>query len=127
MKRNVRTRPSAWDFIIIALICVAALMAALFPVLFSHDASYVKITLDYGHEVVLPLSSDTVYEVESNGYALSVHIQGGAVYVTDATCPDRVCVNSGRIGRDGEVIVCVPAMVTVEIVSEEEGADYVIG
>lgn len=127
MRRTVRTRPSAWDFVIIALVCFAALSAALFPVLFSHDAAYAKITLDYGHEVVLPLAKDTVYEVESNGYTLCVHVEDGAAYITDATCPDRVCVNSGRISRDGEVIVCVPAMITVEIVSEEEGADYVIG
>lgn len=127
MKREVRTSPSAWDFIVIGLVLTAALTAALFPALFSRDAAYARITLDHGHEVVLPLSQDTVYDVDSNGYTLSVHIEDGAVYITDATCPDRVCVNSGRIVRDGEIIVCVPAMITVEIVSEKEGADYVVG
>lgn len=50
-----------------------------------------------------------------------VHIHGGEVSVTEANCPNHVCVEHTPIHRSGECIVCLPHKLVVEI--ESEGGD----
>ena len=47
--------------------------------------------------------------------------------MTDADCPDKICVNHATISDVGESIVCLPHRVVVEIVSsdgETDNADF---
>ena len=39
---------------------------------------------------------------------------------TESDCPDKVCVNTGRIGKPGQIAACVPNRVYVKIVSSEQ-------
>jgi hypothetical protein len=38
-------------------------------------------------------------------------------------CKNQVCVNTGKISKAGETIVCLPNYVIVEIVSSKEGGE----
>lgn len=49
-----------------------------------------------------------------------LHIEEGTVYLTEASCPDHLCVKQGIIRRAGESIVCLPNQVVVELRSEQE-------
>lgn len=42
------------------------------------------------------------------------------VDMTDADCPDGLCVNQRPISSDGESIICLPNQVVVQIVSQDE-------
>ncbi len=55
-----------------------------------------------------------------NGYNI-VHVEGGAVSVTEADCPDKVCVKQGRITGSAYPIVCLPHKLTIRIVSGDGG------
>ena len=126
--RQMRVKMSFWDIVVIAAICIAALLIALIPLFAQNEGSFVKVTAGLSAEsVLLPLEEDGLHTFESNGHALTIEIKEGGVSVIDATCPDRVCISSGRISRGGEIIVCVPSMITIEILSENEEADYVVG
>ena len=126
--RQMRVKMSFWDIVVIAAICIAALLIALIPLFAQNEGSFVKVTAGLSAEsVLLPLEEDGLHTFESNGHALTIEIKEGSVSVIDATCPDRVCISSGRISRGGEIIVCVPSMITIEILSENEEADYVVG
>ena len=125
---QMRAKMSVWDIVVIAAICIAALLIALIPLFAQNEGSFVKVTAGLSAEsVLLPLEEDGLHTFESNGHALTIEIKEGSVSVIDATCPDRVCISSGRISRGGEIIVCVPSMITIEILSENEEADYVVG
>ncbi|HBE87040.1 MAG TPA: hypothetical protein DDW53_19330, partial [Lachnoclostridium sp.] len=39
--------------------------------------------------------------------------------ITEASCPDKVCVRTGKIHRSGELIVCLPNRVVITIEGEE--------
>lgn len=39
------------------------------------------------------------------------------VWVSEATCPDKICVHQGKIHMDGEIIVCLPNKMTAQIKS----------
>ena len=48
-------------------------------------------------------------------------IRDGAVWVEEANCKNRICVRHAAIRRDGEIIVCRPHRLTVEVTDGEAG------
>lgn len=59
-------------------------------------------------------SEETAVIHEEWGYNLVV-IEDGRAYVKEADCRDKICVDHTPISRQGEMIVCLPHKVTVEI------------
>ena len=53
--------------------------------------------------------------VETDAGSNTVTIDGNTIAVTDADCPDRICVKTGAISRRGEVIACLPHRLLIEI------------
>ncbi len=51
-----------------------------------------------------------------NGEML-IEIKEGRIRVRESDCPRKICVNTGWIKTPGQVIVCVPNKVLVEIKS----------
>lgn len=47
----------------------------------------------------------------------TVVIENGQVYMESADCPDQVCVKHKAICKDGEMIICLPNEVFVEVES----------
>ena len=47
-------------------------------------------------------------------------IQDGEVNMTEADCPDKLCMHQGPISISGETIVCLPNKVVIEIVGKDE-------
>lgn len=50
-------------------------------------------------------------------------IADGAVSMTEADCPDRICVHTKSIDARGGTIVCMPNRVVLEIVDPGESGD----
>ena len=78
-----------------------------------------------GAEVMrLPLREDARAAVpQTQGFANTVEIAGGAVRVVDANCPDHTCENQGWIRYDGEMIVCLPHRLIVTVSGGEQVTD----
>ena len=78
-----------------------------------------------------PLDVDASYTITGvNGGTNLLVIEDGAARIEEASCPDGVCVHTGRIRRNGQSIVCLPNQVVVEIVSDTEnssGVDITVG
>lgn len=73
-----------------------------------------------------PLDRDASYTITgANGGTNLLVIEDGAARIEEASCPDGVCVHTGRIRRNGQSIVCLPNQVVVEIVSETENSSGV--
>ena len=49
----------------------------------------------------------------------TVHVEPGRISVTEADCPDGICVAQGAIDKGGVPIVCMPHHLVVKI----EGSD----
>ena len=45
----------------------------------------------------------------------TVHVEPGAISVTEADCPDKVCVAMGKLTGDGIPIICMPHRLLIEI------------
>lgn len=53
----------------------------------------------------------------------TIHIEDGKIWIHDATCPDKVCLSQGKISNDGELIVCLPNKLLVQIKDNQETED----
>ena len=111
--------------ILLVLLLVGALLWAF---LAAERGDAARISVEGETVAALPLSKDTVYPITSRGHHLTVRIENGEVFVTDADCPDKVCQNTGKVSAKGTSIVCAAAGVSVQITGGGDGnADFVAG
>ncbi len=108
------------DIICIALlIAVGGLLWLFLRPGTSADNATVRISVDgtlYG-----TYDLDTDQEIDIQGTNTCV-ISEGRVYMSDADCPDHLCVKTGSIAAPPASIVCLPNKVVIEI---EKSADSI--
>lgn len=64
----------------------------------------------------LDLTKDTELVLnDGNGGSNTITVKNGTVSVTEANCPDLVCVRTGAISQTGEVIACLPHKLIITI------------
>jgi len=63
--------------------------------------------------------------VTVNGVA--IEIDGNRARVTASPCRDKLCVHAGWLERPGDVAVCLPQRVIVEMRGGKSGVDGVAG
>ena len=73
-----------------------------------------------------PLSEDTEVIIPGvRGFNNHLVIRDGKADITEAFCPDKICVHERSINKAGETLVCLPNKVVVEIEGERGGIDAV--
>lgn len=84
-------------------------------------AVIVEVSVDGVVSQQLDLSKDGEYVIQGyNNGSNTLIIENGEAWISDATCPDKVCIHQGKISRSGEMIVCLPNLMIAKIVGEEE-------
>ena len=117
------------DYLLIAGILLAALLVFLF---FGRKASGKAgaVRVQIGDEVyaVYPLDQDReeLLAGYDGGENLLV-IKGGEAWISQADCPDRLCVSQGRISKKGQMILCLPHRIILTVISGEEEMDGISG
>ena len=113
------------DIIFIGVLLVVALIAFfVIDKFIKKDGNKVVIKVD--GEIVKIVNLTDTNNIIVNGYdggTNTVVIENGIVYMTEADCPDKICVNTGKISKIGETIVCLPHRVVVEIQGEVPQSD----
>ena len=75
----------------------------------------------------LDLRQDTVFTVEGPAGENTVTVTGGEVFVSQADCPDQVCVLHGPLRRTGGPIVCLPNRLSIQWIERDAAVDAVSG
>ena len=65
----------------------------------------------YGHGAVR-----VALTLEEEGGSNTVQVEKGRIRVSEADCPDQICVNQGWISGGAVPIVCLPHRLMIEIV-----------
>ncbi len=110
------------DILLLFGILLAAFGLWLVPVLLNKDMPAMVSVLQDGRTLGLyPLTEDRTVSIPygEEHYNLLL-ISGGKVLVSDADCPDRLCVSQRAISRKGESIICLPHRLVIQIESKEE-------
>lgn len=116
------------DILLILAVLVVAGGAWLYTWLSRVPGGEVVVSIE-GEEVHrLPLFEDVEISVGEGGKSNILTISGGEAWISEASCPDHVCVKSGKVSYDGQTIVCLPNKVVVSIEGgEDSGLDGVTG
>ena len=115
------------DLIIVGVLLLAAL--ALFFLMRARQdrdtgaGARAVVTVDGPEIGSYPLQKSGTFPL--NGGTNILVVENGEAWVSEADCPDKVCMGMGRISRNGEFIACLPnrLLIVVEGAAEQSPVD----
>ena len=109
------------DLILGAAVIIAAAGIWLGFELLKEDGAFAVVTVDSVVTEKYPLDTDAEIRLESEngGYNILV-IKDGKADITEASCPDHVCVDQRSISKTGEAITCLPNKTVITIEGPQE-------
>ena len=115
------------DLLLAAGILSVALALGLFFHLRKSPGAEVLVFVD-GEEIArYALSQDTCVTIGDDEHYNTLEIAGGSARVTAASCPDGLCRKQGAVRADGEMIVCLPNRLVVEVRGGAAETDQRVG
>ena len=112
------------DLILIGIIVAVIAAVCLTVFLTKEDGACVIVRIDGKQVATYSLLEDGEYSL--NGGTNVLRIQDGKAYLTEADCPDHLCVKQGKVDQTGETITCLPNRLTVTVYgAEDSGVDLV--
>lgn len=116
----MRTKTQKKDLIFIGLILIAGIIFLLIFLVNTSEGQKAIVTIDGEKVAEYDLTKDCTYTIKTeNGYN-EITIKDGKISVTDASCPDHLCMNMGAINKSGETIVCLPNKLVITIEAAEK-------
>ncbi len=119
-----------WDKYLIVLMLLLSLVGIYFVKNYSTNSGekYISVQVD-GKEVKkisfgANMIGKTIDVKTMFGYN-KIEIGDGKVRVIEADCPDKLDVKQGWISTQGEIIVCLPNRMVVEIKSDKSSVDEI--
>lgn len=116
----------------VLLIVILALFALSFNFLFSRVESgrprgaVVAVAVGGKTLRTIPLAESGSHVHESGGGRNVFEIAGGHVKMTEANCPDGLCLRQKSVSKSGEAIVCLPHKLVLTVEGgEPAGVDAV--
>lgn len=104
------------DLILIIFLTLTSVGMLIGISLFSKKGATVVVSVDGKEVASFPLDEDTVYNIGGyHGGENILEVKDGKAHLTDASCPDKLCVSMGYINKSGQSIICLPNKVVIEI------------
>ncbi len=112
------------DIILISGLFAMFLIIILALQIFRNGGNKVLVSVDGVEKYTFDLDKDIDFEIEGyEGGTNHLVIKDGEAYLTEASCPDHICVYMGKISDVGQSIICLPNRVVVEIVGDKNSPD----
>lgn len=106
------------DFILIGIIVVLIAAVCLTVFLTKEEGACVIVRVDGQQVATYSLTENGEYSL--NGGTNILCIKDGKAFLTEANCPDHLCVKQGKIDQTGETITCLPNRLTVTVYGAED-------
>jgi len=76
----------------------------------------------------IPLFEDNEIDIHNTSgiHINTLRIENGRAIMVYADCPDKLCVERGAVSHTGEIIVCLPNRVVVEITGRQSEYDAIV-
>lgn len=115
------------DIILISSIILIVICIFLVINLLKKDGTYV-VVIHNGKEVEkypLNINREIRLSFSENKYNILV-IEDGKVYIKEASCPDKFCINQATISKTGEAITCLPNKTVIKVIGGEPEVDVIV-
>ncbi len=111
------------DLILVAVCLFVSLGLWLGVTLWKKPGEIAVVSVD-GEEIGrFSLSEDREEVIETKNGKNILIIKDGKADMTEASCPDGLCVRQRAVSKTGETIVCLPNRVTVTIIGGDASVD----
>lgn len=118
------------DYILIVLLILVSVGSFFFMRIPSSGTGKTAIVKVDGQIVKeIPFTQENVgkhFVIESKYGRNVVEMEADRVHVIEADCPDKLDVKQGYIEREGQMIVCLPNRMTIEIREDKDDLDAVV-
>ena len=115
------------DLFLAGGILLAALVLGMFFCFRKSIGAEVVVYVDGVEWARYALSDDVCVTIGEGEQFNVLEISDGYARITAASCPDKLCQKQGKIHTSGEMIVCLPNKVVVEISGGSAETDVTIG
>jgi len=106
-------------FLVVVFIGLAGIAAGFY--LTHQDTGASEVTVDGAIYGTYPLDVDKEIPIQKDGKTTNLLvIKDGKADVTEADCPDKLCVHQKAISKTNETIVCLPNKVVVQVIGAGE-------
>ncbi len=113
-----------YDLILIGALLVISIGVLLVTTLTRREGGYVEV--EQSGQIIATYSLSIDGEYSLNGGTNILVIEGGVAYLRDANCPDKTCVNTGKIHYVGQSIICLPNEISITVRGDtDDGVDFV--
>ncbi|MDO5017836.1 MAG: NusG domain II-containing protein [Lagierella massiliensis] len=112
------------DKVLIFFIVLLSVMSYVFLYLAGRDDrnKYISVQVEGNEYKRLTFASGNnsyEYKIDTAEGTNVIEIEEEKIQMIKADCPDKLCIRQGYISRVGEVLVCIPNKVVVEIKSDK--------
>lgn len=122
-----RRRRYVNDILLLAACLLAGCIAAAVIRASASAGGYVEVRVEHpGSEAettVYPLSADRDVTIRQGDDINVVHIAGGQASMSEANCPDLICVRTRAVSHVGESVICLPHGVIVTVIGDDTKVD----
>ncbi len=114
-------------FMAVLVVLVIVVLGISYAVMQKDPGTQVIVTVDGEEYGRYSLDEEQEIPIVIDGVTTNLLvIKDGVADMTEANCPDKLCVHQREISKGNEMIVCLPNKVVVEISgSEESGFDTI--
>lgn len=114
MKTKKNNKLNKSEYILWSVILCFGIILLFIQNFFHKEGS--TVTIYYNGNIIkeLPLSENTTYTFKKCGHNTLI-INSGYAWMENSDCPDKLCINFGKISKAGESIICLPHKLVVTI------------
>ena len=102
----------------LAVILLAGVIAVT-RVMTRTEGTTARVEITDAETITLPLDKDGTYEISEGKLPVTLEVSEGRIRFINSRCPDHICEGYGRLSKEHDQAVCMPAGV---VVSVEKGA-----
>lgn len=113
------------DIILFVVLVVISLGLWWFSLADQVSGQKALVTVDGEEYGIYSLSEDKTVEIKQHGHTNKITIKNGTVQMTYSDCKNQNCVETGKIDKTSQTIVCLPNKVMIQIVGGEEAYDAI--
>jgi hypothetical protein len=121
MKRiNIQQHLTFADKVLIGCLIVVSLASYPLARRMTKGGDTVQIEVNGAVYMVVSLHTNQTLSVSGPLGNTIVVVQDGEVFVTESPCRAKICIRTGHISHNGQLVVCVPNKVVVRVTGDEK-------
>ena len=121
----MRVKKNLIGDVVVLILCLFLVLISFLYALRKKSGRDVLLVFAGNAKYIYPLEKDGVYEIPGKIGVSVISVENGAARFLDSPCPNKTCVASHPVSKNGEWVACLPNDVFIRVESEAADLDAV--